>query len=140
MDNYSRKFHTGKSSYATRRRTSVVSPWKPSSVYVHSTTSTPKESQVKKLFEEHKPIFLGVSGFLIIVLIIIIFYCYRRCCEKDKKQLRKPSSTNHTLSMSHEEFHLPRWKKSAVQPRQGKQKEIKELGTLHFTLKYDLRR
>ena len=81
-------------------------------------------AQVKKLFEEHKPVFLGVSGFLIIVLIIIIFNCCRRCRRKDKKQQRKPGSTNHALSMSHEEFHLPRWKKSAVQPRQNKQKEI----------------
>ena len=81
-------------------------------------------AEVKKLFEEHKPIFLGVSGFLILVLLIMIFYCYRRCCGQDKKQQRKPSSTNHALSMSHEEFHLPRWKKSAVQPRQNKQKEI----------------
>ena len=82
---------------------------------------------MKKWFEEHRTVVLGASCFATIILIIIVFHCCRRCCRKDKKQQTKTSSTNHALSMSHEEFHLPKWRKSAVQPRQNKQSEIVSL-------------
>ncbi|XP_028396798.1 synaptotagmin-2-like isoform X2 [Dendronephthya gigantea] len=141
MDNYSRRLQNHKISYLTRKQTPVVYPWRSSSVYVHSTTSIPTEAKWNKWFDEHQSLALGISSFLIVILLIVTFCCCRRCCcRKDKKQQAKSGLANHELSMSHDEYPLPRWRKSAVQPKQNKQKEIKELGIIHFSLKYDKRR
>ncbi|XP_046846458.1 uncharacterized protein LOC124440167 [Xenia sp. Carnegie-2017] len=136
--NYSRMFYTVNGNHYFRHKTPTLYHWKVETAY-STTTQVPNKGVVKKLFNENKPIFFGILGVVFIILLIILIQCHRKYCKKDNKTEQKKAS-NYTLSFSKEELHLPHWKKSPVQPKRRKQRkpmEIRELGQIYFTLKYD---
>lgn len=68
----------------------------------------------------------------------MIVCCCRCCCKKEKRD--PPKRKSQRTSAEHHDFYLPLLRRAPVQPRPTGRKEIKELGKLDFSLKYDYRR